>query len=421
MNNTSETVSIKKLTGWDKNPRGIKKDDYNRLKKQIQDLGVYKPLLVNEDYVVLGGNMRLKVLTDLGVENVWVSVVKASTPEMMTKYALSDNDEAGYYEEQALAELLMPLEINLDDYRVNLGKPISITELLAKFGPDVIEDEPPVVEEEAISKRGEIYQLGRHRLMCGDATSIEDVEALMDGKKADMVFTDPPYNVDYTGGMGGDGNKPLRDKIANDSMTSDQFYEFLFKSVSNMISVTDGAFYICMSSSELHNLWKAFTDAGGHWQTYIIWAKDSFTLSRSDYQHQFEPIMYGLVEEAVNRAINEVDEDKLPIMYGWTKHSWYGGRKQGDVWRIDRPKISREHPTMKPIALCAKAINNSSTRGQIVLDTFMGSGSTLIACEQVDRTCYGIEFDPRYCDVIRKRYALFIGKGDEWEATTPIA
>lgn len=135
MNNTSETVSIKKLTGWDKNPRGIKKDDYNRLKKQIQDLGVYKPLLVNEDYVVLGGNMRLKVLTDLGVENVWVSVVKASTPEMMTKYALSDNDEAGYYEEQALAELLMPLEINLDDYRVNLGKPISITELLAKFGP----------------------------------------------------------------------------------------------------------------------------------------------------------------------------------------------------------------------------------------------------------------------------------------------
>lgn len=134
MNNTSQTVSIKKLTGWDKNPRGIKKDDYNRLKKQIQDLGVYKPLLVNEDYVVLGGNMRLKVLTDLGVENVWVSVVKASTPEMMAKYALSDNDEVGYYDEQQLAELLTPLEINLDDYRVNLGKPISITELLAKFG-----------------------------------------------------------------------------------------------------------------------------------------------------------------------------------------------------------------------------------------------------------------------------------------------
>jgi DNA modification methylase len=219
--------------------------------------------------------------------------------------------------------------------------------------------------------------------------------------------------------MGGNGNQHKRDKILNDKMSSDQFYAFLYSAISNLVSVTDGAFYVCMSSSELHSLWRAFTASGGHWQTYIIWAKDSFTLSRSDYQHQFEPIMYGLTESEAQRAINEVDEDKLPIMYGWTKHEWYGGRKQGDVWRFDRPKISKEHPTMKPVALCAKAIANSSLRESIILDGFGGSGTTLIACEQLDRICYMSELEPKYCDVIRKRYSRFIGKEAEWQKATP--
>jgi DNA modification methylase len=397
MNNTSETVSIKKLTGWDKNPRGIKKDDYNRLKKQIQDLGVYKPLLVNEDYVVLGGNMRLKVLTDLGVENVWVSVVKASTPEIMTKYALSDNDEAGYYEEQALAELLMPLEINLDDYRVNLGKPISITELLAKFGPDVIEDEPPAVEEEAISKRGEIYQLGRHRLMCGDATNIEDVEALMDGKKADMVFTDPPYNIDY------EGKTKKRLKIQNDKFEGDGFYQFLLDAFVNLYLVTKSgtAIYVCHADMERINFQMALSDSGYTQKQNIIWAKDSMVLGRQDYHWQHEPILYGWKE-------------------GDGAHRWCGDRTQTTLWNVKRPTVSKEHPTMKPLALMVKAIKNSSGQDDIVIDTFGGSGSTLIAAEQTGRTCYMMEIDPRYCDVIRKRYALFIGKGDEWEAQTPL-
>ena len=184
-----------------------------------------------------------------------------------------------------------------------------------------------------------------------------------------------------------------------------------------------------MSSSELHNLWKAFTDAGGHWQTYVIWAKDAFTLSRSDYQHQFEPILHGLTDEAVEAAENEVDEDKLPIMYGWSRHQWYGGRKQGDVWRFDRPKISKEHPTMKPLALCAKAIVNSTLSKGLVLDVFGGSGSTMMACEQLDRSCYMMELDSRYIDVIVSRLCRFTGNSRvilnaeeiEWKPQTSVA
>jgi DNA modification methylase len=402
MNNTSETVSIKKLTGWDKNPRGIKKDDYNRLKKQIQDLGVYKPLLVNEDYVVLGGNMRLKVLTDLGVENVWVSVVKASTPEMMTKYALSDNDEAGYYEEQQLAELLQPLEINLDDYRVNLGKPISITELLAKFGPDVVEDEPPAVEEEAISKRGEIYQLGRHRLMCGDAIDAGAVSILMNRKKANMTFTDPPYLMDFTGNVHADGSKSHNAKfgeILNDNLSEEDKDKFIVSFIDNIKQFTVGAYYICWYRLGLHYLFSGLKDNDLEYKALIIWDKGNHTLSNSDYQSRYEPIVYGWVDE----------------------HKFYGGRSCFDLWSIPRTQKNELHPTMKPVALCAKAITDSTEQNGIVLDLFGGSGSTLIACEQTNRICYMMELDPRYVDVIRKRYALFIGKGDEWEATTPIA
>lgn len=418
-----EFRKLSDLKGWDKNPRAIRKQDFERLKKQIQELGQYKPLIVTPDGEVLGGNMRLEAYKALGIDDVWVSVVTPKTEAEKVKYALSDNDRAGYYVEEELAELVSQyeLDLNLDDFRIDLGNGLSLRELLAQYSPDeVIEDEPPAVEDEAISKTGEVYQLGNHRLMCGDATKIEDVKELMGDSRAEMVFTDPPYNVDYKGGMHADGTQSTRKAIANDKMSSADFYEFLYKVMSNLCVVTDGAFYVCMSSSELHNLWKAFTDAGGHWQTYVIWAKDAFTLSRSDYQHQFEPIMYGLSDEEVKSAVDEVDEDKLPIMYGWTKHSWYGGRKQGDVWRFERPKVSKEHPTMKPIALCAKAITNSSIRGASVLDVFGGSGSTLIACEQLDRKCFMMELDPKYCDVIRKRYANFIGKGEKWQEITPI-
>lgn len=406
-----EIWHIDRLKNWERNPRSIKKDDFERLKKQISTLGQYRPLVVTPDGIVLGGNMRLRAYKELGINDIWVSVVEAKDEKAMLEYALSDNDRAGNYDETQLGELIQDSGIDLDMYKVDLGNASTLSELMAQLGPEVVEDEPPEPSDEPTdTKAGDVFELGRHRLMCGDSTKREDLDLLMAGKRADMVFTDPPYNVDYSGGMHADGTQSKRDKIKNDKMSSEQFYDFLSSVMKNLLAVTSGAFYVCMSSSELHNLWKAFTDNGGHWQTYIIWAKDAFTLSRSDYQHQFEPIMYGLAEDEIERAVNEVDEDKLPIMYGWSKHNWYGGRKQGDVWRIDRPKVSKEHPTMKPIALCAKAIKNSSTINNIILDVFGGSGSTLMACEQTDRICYMSEIDPKYVDVIIKRWEDFTGE-----------
>lgn len=406
-----EIWSIEKLKPWTKNPRDIKKEDFERLKRQIKELGQYKPLLVTREGEVLGGNMRLKAYKELGINEVWVSVVTPKTEAEKVKYALSDNDRAGFYISDQLTDLITEygVEINLDDYKVDLGEAMTLSEVLNKFGiNEVVEDEPPEVPEEAESKLGEVYQLGRHRLMCGDATKIEDVEKLMDGKKADMVFTDPPYNVDYEGGT---GLKIKNDKFAN----KQAFYQFLYDSLSALRPFVKGDLYICMSSSELHTLQKAFQDCGGHWSTFIIWVKDRFTLGRSNYQRQYEPILYGWFTGSTHywsglRNLGDVvKEEAKTDEFGET---WFklDGLVQGDIWEFDKPKKNKEHPTMKPQELCARAIKNSSPLDGVILDTFGGSGSTLIACEQTNRTCYMMELDPKYCDVITKRWMKFTGK-----------
>jgi len=289
---------------------------------------------------------------------------------------------------------------------------------------------------------GEVYQLGRHKLMCGDSTKIEDVEKLMNGQKADMVFTDPPYNVDYQGSMN-THSKNEKSPILNDSMSSENFYAFLYDAIKNMMAYCKGSFYICMSSKELPNLKTAFENAGGHWQSFIIWVKNNFTLSRADYQQQYEPILYGWNAENKNhyfagfRDVGNVwyetknrikyEDGKTTIRVGDIKIE-LEGKVQGkflkrksktDIWEFDKPSKSEEHPTMKPVKLCGAAIKDASIDGGKVMDLFGGSGSTLIACEQLNRTCYMMEIDPKYCDVIRKRYARFIGKEDEWEKVSP--
>ena len=398
---TTETRKISDLIPADYNPRQLTEKQAKDLSKSLEKFDLADPIVINQNNRIIGGHQRIKILQQKGIQEVDVRVPERQLDEKEEKELnIRLNKNLGEWDFDALAN-----NFNIDDL-LEWG----FDEKDLKIDMPVEEDDVPEVQEEAVSRLGEVYQLGNHRLMCGDSTKIEDVEKLMDGQKADMVFTDPPYNVDYSGGMHADGTQSKREKIKNDKMSSDDFYQFLYSVMKNLLSVTQGAFYVCMSSSELHNLWKAFTDAGGHWQTYVIWAKDAFTLSRSDYQHQFEPIMYGLDDKSVEEAINQVDEDKLPIMYGWSKHYWYGGRKQGDVWRIDRPKISKEHPTMKPVALCAKAICNSSLRNQIVLDTFVGSFSTGMACEQLDRRCFAMELDPRYVDVCIKRWENFTGE-----------
>lgn len=431
------------LKNWERNPRSIKEKDFKRLVKQIEHLGEYKPLIITEDGTVLGGNMRLRAYTQLGWEKVWVSVVEADTEEDKLRYALSDNDRAGFYNEDDLANFTGEFpEFEWGDFAVDLNEPTTLDDLIERFS-DVIEDEPPELPETPISKPGEIYQVGPHRVMCGDATKPEDIAQLMQGKMASMVFTDPPYNIDYQGGMNAEGQNK-REGIKNDKMTDSQFLAFLQDSISNSMAYNEGAFYICMSSKELPNLKRAFEEAGGHWQSFIIWVKNNFTLSRSDYQNQYEPILYGWNKNKKNhffiddRTQGNVWMDlskrakfvdgKTEITIGGTKLIIDGkvtgrilkGKRKTDIWEYNKPTISEEHPTMKPIRLCAEAIKNSSTPGQIVLDTFGGSGSTLIAAEQTQRVCYMMELDPKYVDVIRQRYAKFIDE-DDWLSVTPKA
>ena len=243
-------------------------------------------------------------------------------------------------------------------------------------------DEAPEPPADPISRPGDIWICGEHRVLCGDATVLSDVEKLLDGELADMAFTDPPYNVNYANSA----KDKLRGKnrpILNDALGED-FGAFLYDACVNLLCVTKGAVYICMSSSELDALQKAFRDAGGKWSTFIVWAKNTFTLGRADYQRQYEPILYGWKDGA--------------------DHYWCGARDQGDVWFFDKPVKNDLHPTMKPVALVERAIRNSSKSRDIVLDLFGGSGTTMIAAERAGRRARLIELDPKYVDVIVERW-----------------
>jgi DNA modification methylase len=250
------------------------------------------------------------------------------------------------------------------------------------------EDAVPDAPDEAITKPGDVWILGEHRLLCGDATQIESVEKVLAGGLADMVFTDPPYNVNYGATMK-DKIRGKKRKIANDNLGAD-FERFLRDALVNILAVTKGGVYVCMSSSELHTLHQAFTESGGHWSTFVIWAKNTFTMGRSDYQRQYEPILYGWKDG--------------------TDHFWCGARDQGDVWFVKKPVSNDLHPTMKPVELVERAIRNSSKGRDTVLDPFGGSGTTLITCEKTGRQARLIELEPKYCDVIVARWQEFTGQ-----------
>lgn len=408
---TANTRKLHTLKNWDKNPRAIKTEDFARLKNQIQTLGLYKPFLITSDGTVLGGNMRLRACKELGIDEVPVSVVQADTDELKLQYALSDNDRAGYYDEQALAELVLSMpDIDLQDYKIDLGNLIGIDDLLSKFAPEPEEDEAPEVsQDEPISKLGEVYQLGRHRVMCGDSTKIEDVEKLMDGKKADMVFCDPPYGVSYASkneflNLQDKGNR-IQTDIENDTMNLEDTSEFIYKLFLNIkeILADRSSYYITApQGGDLMMMMMMMMKAGIPLRHCLIWVKNNHVLGRTDYNYKHEPILYG-----------------------WIKvHDFYGnGEHKFSTWEIDKPNKNDLHPTMKPIALMVNAIQNSTLKEMLVADLCLGSGSTLIACEQTNRTCYGMELDPKYVDVIRKRYSKLISPEtweDEWQTLTPV-
>ena len=379
---------IEKLTNWENNPRTITPQAFQRLKEQINELGEYKPLLITEDGTVLGGNMRLRAYKEMDWTQCWVSIVKADTEELKLKYALSDNDAVGEYHKDDLANLIGNLpEIDLTNYSVALQPAVSINDLLDQF-KEIEEDEVPEVEEgEAISKLGEVYQLGRHRLMCGDSTKIEDVEKLMDGKKADMVFTDPPYNT----GMSKDDEATRLPHMFKDNLTKEQFDSLITDSFSNMYLVSKGecVFYVCIDWRNVGYI-KEHLEKLMPVKNIIVWDKIVHGLG-SDYKFTYEMIVVG-------KKGNPKIENRI-------------GTDYQDIWRVQRQMgRNEEHATAKPIELIKKPILHASKQDDIVLDLFGGSGSTLIACEQTNRICYMMELDEKYCDVIRKRYENFINK-----------
>lgn len=412
-------MKITELKPYEKNAKKHPEKQIRELMRAIESFGFNQPVVIDKDNAIIVGHCRVEAAKRLGFEDVKIGAPRAakgerfipavraeelSGPEVKA-YRLADNklNESPWIMSLAIEELkdleMVGMDVTLTGFSVDL---------IRDPKEDDFDIEKAVEESQSTDiKLGDVFQLGIHRLLCGDATKNADFVSLMGKSDAEMVFTDPPYNVDYQGGMHGDGSQSKRRKILNDKMSGDKFFQFLEAVMHNLVSFTKGGFYVCMSSSELHNLHRAFIEAGGHWQTYIIWAKDHFTLSRADYQHQMEPMLYGLSEEEAQKAEEQKEGESLPILYGWTEHEWYGGRKQGNVWFVDRPKVSKEHPTMKPIALCAKAIKNSSQPGGIVLDAFGGSGSTLIACEQLQRRCFAMELDPVYVQVIIKRWEKF--------------
>ncbi len=354
----------------------------------IREFGFVNPILIGTDNGIIAGHARLEAARKVGLSEVPVIVLAHLTAKQRRALAITDNQlplNAGWDEEILRLELAALQEEDFDLKLIGFDD-AELERLLAEEdqGGELADaDAVPTMPQVPVTLPGDLWHLGDHRLLCGDATTREAFDTVLGGQTADMVFTDPPYNVAY------EGKTAEKLKIQNDAL-GDSFYAFLQKATANLIAVCHGAIYICMSSSELHTLYRAFTEAGGHWSTFVIWAKHHFTLGRSDYQRQYEPILYG-----------------------WGKgseHYWCGARDQGDVWFIARPMSNREHPTAKPVELVERAVANSSQRGGIVLDPFAGSGTTLIACERRKRRAALIEIDPRYADVICQRWQQFSGK-----------
>jgi DNA modification methylase len=394
------TWPVERLIPYARNARTHSDEQVAQIAASIAEFGWTNPILAGSDGIIIAGHARLLAARKLGITEVPVIVLDHLTETQRRALVLADNRlalNAGWDEEMLRVELE---SIRDDGFDLDLtGFSDDELEDLLREPEEVVagntdEDAVPEAPETAVTVSGDVWLLGDHRLLCGDATQIEAVEKVLAGGLADMVFSDPPYNVNYGATMK-DKLRGKKRKIANDDL-GEGFEQFLRDACVNMLSVTKGAIYICMSSSELHTLHEAFTAAGGHWSTFVIWAKNTFTMGRSDYQRQYEPILYGWKEG--------------------TDHYWCGARDQGDVWLVKKPVANDLHPTMKPVELVERAIRNSSKSRDTVLDPFGGSGSTMIACEKSGRQARLIELEPKYCDVIVRRWQEFSGKEARLEA-----
>ena len=388
-------INIDELIPYANNARTHSKDQINKLRSSLREFGFINPILIDKDYNIIAGHGRVMAAREEGIKEVPCVLVEHLTDAQKKAYILADNRlamDAGWDDEMLVLELenLKELDFDMDLTGFDAAE---IDELFSNIHDKDVQDDDfdvdAALEEEPISKQGDIWLLGRHRLICGDSTKAEIYEKLMEGKKANLCVTDPPYNVNYTAGSENERT------IKNDNMEDKKFYEFLLTAFKNVLDALDdgAAAYVFHADTEGLNFRKAFKDAGFHLANVCIWAKQSLVLGRSDYQWQHEPILYGWKPTG--------------------KHRWYSDRKQTTIWNFDRPTKSELHPTMKPVPLVAYPIQNSSMSNCIVLEPFAGSGSTLIACEQLERICYAIELDEKYADVIVKRYIEYVGSDEE--------
>jgi DNA modification methylase len=383
-----------KLLPYARNARTHSDEQVAQIAASIAEFGFTNPILAGADGVIVAGHGRLAAAHKLGLALVPVVVLEHLSPTQRRALVIADNriaENAGWDEAMLRIELVT---LQDDDFDVSLTgfDADALADLLAdedgNGDGETDDDAVPEITETPISRPGDVWLLDGHRLLCGDSTKTECFEQLLQGEQVDMVFTDPPYNVNYAN-TAKDKMRGTNRAILNDNL-GDGFYDFLLAALTPTIANCRGGIYVAMSSSELDVLQSAFREAGGKWSTFVIWAKNTFTLGRSDYQRQYEPILYGWPE-------------------GATRH-WCGDRDQSDVWQIKKPHKNDLHPTMKPVELVERAIRNSSRPGNVVLDPFGGSGTTLIAAEKSGRLARLIELDPKYVDVIVRRWQDWTGK-----------
>ena len=387
-----QLIPLGKLVPYVNNARTHSPEQLTKLRSSLREFGFINPVIIDRDFNVIAGHGRIAAAKEEGMEEVPCVFVDYLTEAQKKAYILADNRmalDAGWDEELLRIEIESLQGADFDVSLTGFGED-ELADLFAGDGEKDVKDDDfdlsAALEKAAFVERGDIWTVGRHRLVCGDATSAEDVAALMDGKKANLIVTDPPYNVAFRSGSGL--------SIQNDSMENGEFYTFLYNSFQNMAEHLEkgGAAYVFHADTEGLNFRKAFVDAGFHLAGVCIWVKNSLVLGRSDYQWQHEPVLYGFLKNG--------------------KHPWYSDRKQTTIWNYDKPKRNKNHPTSKPLDLLGYPISNSSQENAIVIDTFGGSGSTMMACEQTNRICCMMELDEKYASVILRRYVEDTGDSE---------
>jgi len=385
-------LPIDELIPYTNNARTHSKEQITKIRSSLREFGFVNPVLIDKDKNIIAGHGRCEAAKAEGIKEVPCVMVEHLTEAQKKAYIIADNKlalDAGWDNEILAVELESLKDLNFDVELTGFNA-AEIDDLFSNIHDKEVSDDDfdvdAALEEEPISKQGDLWLLGRHRLVCGDSTKAETYETLMDGKKANLVVTDPPYGVSYNGSQG---------TIQNDNLKDDEFYQFLLDAFTNMENhmANDASIYVFHADTKGHIFRKAFQDAGFYLSGVCQWVKQSLVLGRSPYQWKHEPCLFGWKKKG--------------------KHKWYAGRAETTVWEFDKPSKNNLHSTMKPVPLLAYPIKNSSLTNSIVLEPFGGSGSTWIACEQTDRICYGSEFDERFVDVILKRYIEHVGTDED--------